>query len=349
MENCGVELKICKDMSVKISFVVPVYNVEAYVARCLESIVGQTYRNIEIVVVNDGSTDGSLAIVRRYEAEDARIKVVDQPNQGLSAARNAGMEQASGDYLWFVDSDDYVAADACERIVRELQAQTYDLLVVGRYRFWEDGDRVYDRVGWGESPVEGKRYLTEAIDRGMFMASACNKIVRSAFVRKHSFCFQRGLLHEDLYFTCQCLLQARAVVAVEHPCYFYRQDRAGSIVSSIKERDKDVLKTVELLERYVATVDPGLLDAYSFKVLIYGWVSQTVCFKYPSKKPFSRWANRIVRDILQDERYRKYVRYFAYSKHVEFKWKLSAWLSLNCYPLFVCLIYGYFNLKNIFR
>lgn len=335
--------------SAKISFIVPVYNVEAYLARCLDSIVGQTYRDIEIVVVNDGSTDGSLAIVRRYEAADARIRVVDQPNQGLSAARNAGMELASGDYLWFVDSDDYIAADACERIVRELQAQAYDMAIVGRYRFWEDGDRIYDPVSWGETAVDGKRYLTETIDRGIFMASACNKIVRSAFVREHAFSFQRGILYEDLYFTFQCLLQAREVAVVEYPCYFYRQDRAGSIISSIKERDKEVLETIGLLERYVAAVDPGLLETHSFKVLIYGWVGNAVCFKYPSKKPFSRRANRIVRDILQDQRYRKYVRYFAYSKHVEFKWKLSAWLSLNCYPLFVCLIYGYFNLKNILR
>jgi len=333
----------------KISVIVPVYNVETFLPQCLDSIVGQTYRNIEVVVVNDGSTDGSLKIVRAYEARDPRIKVVDQENQGLSAARNAGMAQASGDYFWFVDSDDYIALDACERIVHELQVQPYDLVIVERYRFWEDGSKVYDKVSWGESVTEGKCYLAESIGLGIFTASSCNKIIRSSFVKQHSFCFQRGILYEDLYFTFQCLLQAGSVVVVEHPCYFYRQNRAGSIISSIKAQDKDVLKTVALLENYVAEVAPELLDAYFFKVLIYSWVANAVCFKYPQKKPFDRQANRIVKDILADERYRKYVRYFAYSKQVEFKWKLSAWLSLNCYPLFVCFIYVYFNSKNIFR
>ncbi|MDE6445711.1 MAG: glycosyltransferase [Alistipes sp.] len=336
-------------IDVKISFVVPVYNVEAYVAQCLDSIVGQTYPNIDIVVVNDGSTDGSLEIVRAYAAKDSRIKVVDQQNQGLSAARNAGMEHASGDYLWFVDSDDYVAPDACERIVSVLRSQSCDVLAVGRYRFWEDGRCVYDPISWGVCAVDGRTYLTETIIRGIFTASACNKVVRTDFVKHHSIRFRPGILYEDLYFTFQCLLQAENVALVEEPFYFYRQNRAGSIINSIKERDKDVLETVGLLERYVAETAPELSDAHFFKVLIYGWVANAVCFKYPQRKPFSRRANRIVKDVLRDERYRKYVRYFATSKHAEFKWRLPAWLSLHCYPLFVALVYGYFKFKNIFR
>ena len=333
----------------KISIIVPVYNVELYLAQCLDSIVGQSYHNIEIVVVNDGSTDGSLDIIRAYEAKDNRIIVVDQKNQGLSVARNVGMEQSTGDYLWFIDSDDYIAIDACERVVCELQSQSYDLLILGRYRFWAGDSKFYDKVSWGVLRLDGRGYLTEAITQGLFTASACNKIVRSAFVKRYSFRFQPGILYEDLYFSCQCLLLAEHVLLLEYPCYFYRQNRAGSIVCSIKERDKDVLKTIELLENYVEVVDSGLLNTYAFKVLIYGWVANAVCFKYPQMKPFSRKANRIVKDILRDARYRKYVCYFAYSDGVEFKWRLPAWLSLHCYPLFVCLVYGYFHLKNILK
>ena len=336
-------------MDIRISFVVPVYNVEAYVVQCLESIIGQTYPNIEIIVVNDGSTDGSSGIVRAYETKDSRIKVFDQENQGLSAARNAGMEQASGDFLWFVDSDDYIASDACERIVDALRSQSCDLLILGRYRFWEDGRRAYDKISWGVSSADGRTYLTETIPRGIFTASACNKVIRADFVNRHSIRFQPGILYEDLYFTFQCLLQAGDVTLLEEPFYFYRQNRAGSIICTIKERDKDVLETVGLLENYVAEVAPELLDAHFFKVLIYEWVANAVCFKYPQKKPFSRRANRIVKDILQDERYRKYVCYFACSGRTGLKWRFAAWLSLHCYPLFVVLVYGYFKFKNIFR
>ena len=109
------------------------------------------------------------------------------------------------------------------------------------------------------------------------------------------------------------------------------------------------VKTIGLLENHAAAVDPGLLEEHSFKLLVYSWVANAVCFKYPQKKPFSRRANRIVKDILHDERYRKYVRYFAGSAQAEFKWRLSAWLALHCYPLFVVLIYGFYKFKNIFR
>ena len=102
----------------KISIIIPVYNVENYLAECLNSVVNQTYRNIEIIIVNDGSTDNSFSIIQQYQLQDERIKIINQENQGLSAARNAGMKVASGEYLWFVDSDDYVAINACEEFVK---------------------------------------------------------------------------------------------------------------------------------------------------------------------------------------------------------------------------------------
>ena len=104
----------------KISIIIPVYNVENYLAECLNSVVNQTYRNIEIIIVNDGSTDNSFSIIQQYQLQDERIKIINQENQGLSAARNAGMKVASGEYLWFVDSDDYVAINACEEFVKHL-------------------------------------------------------------------------------------------------------------------------------------------------------------------------------------------------------------------------------------
>lgn len=136
---------------------------------------------------------------------------------------------------------------------------------------------------------------------------------------------------------------------LEQPFYFYRQNRNDSIVNTIKERDKDVLRTVVLIEDNATLIAPKLINEYYFKVLIYSWVANAVCFKYPQKQPCNKNANKIVQDIIRDKRYNKYVRYFAYSKNVEFKWKLSAWLSLNCYPLFILFIYSYFNLKRIFK
>lgn len=334
----------------KISIVIPVYNVENFLVKCLDSVVKQTYQDIEIIIVNDGSTDQSYSILQRYLVKDKRIKVINQENQGLSAARNVGMENVSGEYVWFVDSDDYIAIDACEKIVDKLNSKPFDLLFLGRYRVW-DKCKLYDRVSWeGEKIETGEQYLLGAVAHNIFTASACNKIIKTSLLKEYNIYFEQGVLYEDLYFVFKCLLHADCVTTLEQALYFYRQNRQDSIINTIKERDKDVLKTIEFIENYVNQVGKQqFLDEYYLKVLVYSWVSNAVCFKYPSKMPFSRRANRIVRDIINDVRYNKYVYYFAYSKNVEFKWKLPAWLSLNCYPLFVFFIFTYFNLKKIFR
>ena len=103
-------------MQPKISVIIPVYNVEKYLRECLDSIVNQTFKDIEIICVDDGSTDKSLEILREYEQKDKRIIVISQPNKGVSTARNIGMQQATGKYMMFVDSDDYITQNACELI-----------------------------------------------------------------------------------------------------------------------------------------------------------------------------------------------------------------------------------------
>ena len=137
----------------KISIIIPVYNVEGYLVECLNSVVNQTYRDIEIIIVNDGSTDSSFSIIQQYQLQDERIKIINQENQGLSAARNAGIKKVSGEYIWFVDSDDYITIDACEKIVEKLKQNNYDLLIVGRFRFGKDY-KEYDKISWGVDEIK---------------------------------------------------------------------------------------------------------------------------------------------------------------------------------------------------
>ena len=115
---------------VKFSIIVPVYNVEKYLNRCLESIINQTYSNIEVIIVNDGSKDNSLKICERFKNKDERIILIDQVNCGVSIARNNGLKEASGDYVIFVDSDDWIEKDACEKISKILEKQKFDLIIM---------------------------------------------------------------------------------------------------------------------------------------------------------------------------------------------------------------------------
>lgn len=123
-------------MNPLISVIVPVYNTEKYLRKCLDSICGQTYRSLEILCVNDGSTDGSAAILEEYAAKDNRIKVIIQANGGLSAARNTGLEHATGEWIMGVDSDDYIDCDTIEKVLNEDSLKA-DVIVFGYQSFWE--------------------------------------------------------------------------------------------------------------------------------------------------------------------------------------------------------------------
>ena len=128
-------------MKRKYSVIVPVYNVEKYINECLSSLINQTYKNIEIVVINDGSSDNSLSLIEEYSRIDDRIRVIDQKNMGLGYTRNVGIDNAVGDYILFVDSDDYISLNTCEEIEAVLSYNNeVDIIVLGRYRF---ADEVY--------------------------------------------------------------------------------------------------------------------------------------------------------------------------------------------------------------
>lgn len=123
-------------MKRKYSIIVPVYNVEKYINECLSSLINQTYKNIEIVVINDGSSDNSLSLIEEYSRIDDRIRVIDQKNMGLGYTRNVGIDNAVGDYILFVDSDDYISLNTCEEIEAVLSYNNeVDIIVLGRYRF----------------------------------------------------------------------------------------------------------------------------------------------------------------------------------------------------------------------
>ena len=169
----------------KISVIVPIYNVEKYLAECIDSIIGQTYKNIEIILVDDCSKDSSGKIADEYAIKDDRIKVIHKPNGGLSDARNAGMEIATGDYLMFVDSDDYLFPNSCEVLLNKIQKEDADYVIGNYINCDEDGTL------W-EKPVFNKdKYKTFKLDIKDYTdsfyimnSSACNKIFRHEFIKK---------------------------------------------------------------------------------------------------------------------------------------------------------------------
>ncbi|TYQ15974.1 UNVERIFIED_CONTAM: Glycosyltransferases involved in cell wall biogenesis [Acetivibrio alkalicellulosi] len=220
-------------MSIEISIVVPVYNVEMFLQRCVKSLKDQTYKNIEIILVDDGSPDNCPRICDDYAKKDERIRVIHKKNGGLSDARNAGLKEAKGEYVLFVDSDDYIDIDACERFERVIAlAPIKPEIVVGNARRVEK-DKVIEMAHKFNSKsvaVNGEEYLKKELKLNtMYMAAWLNMYNRDFLISNNLF-FKYGLIHEDEQFTPRVFLKAKKVIGTDITFYNYII-RDGSITT----------------------------------------------------------------------------------------------------------------------
>lgn len=215
----------------KISVIVPVYNVENYVADCIESICAQTYVNIEILLVDDGSTDESGKICESYAKKDERIRVIHKKNGGLSDARNAGIREAVGKWYTFIDSDDYIALDAIERLYHAAVSTKSDLAISNMTRVYEDGEKeIFYKPYPCETVLKGNdRFLT------LKQPSVCNKLFRAELFK--DVLFPKGKYYEDTFVYHILIYRANQAVCTGAEGYFYRE-RRGSILDGEKYNDK---------------------------------------------------------------------------------------------------------------
>lgn len=215
-----------------ISVIVPIYNVEKYLSRCIDSILAQTYQNFELILVNDGSTDNSGQICDAYLKKDERIEVLHKANGGLSDARNAGIEKARGAYFLFVDSDDYIAADMLERLYGGLIRENADLAMCGFQAVDESGASVVDMSSAG---LKSGSYNKDDIFEESGRADGWNYIVAwNKLYKKKLFDtvrFEKGKLHEDEFIFHLILDQCKKIVVLEEKLYYYLQ-RAQSITTN---------------------------------------------------------------------------------------------------------------------
>ncbi|MBE6602909.1 MAG: glycosyltransferase [Ruminococcaceae bacterium] len=251
------------------SIIVPVYKVEDYIEKCVHSLTSQTFKDIEIILVDDGSPDNCPAKCDELAGRDSRIRVIHKENGGLSDARNAGLQVAQGEYVMFVDSDDYIAEDSCANFA-QYAVKGYDVLV---------GEAL---VEGGECPLKhiecsdvmsGQEYLKKAVSAGKAPMAAWLNVIRREFLIENDIAFKCGILHEDEQFTPRMLIKAKSVVLTGAVFYHY-MIREGSITTKKDKRKNatDFYSTcLELEEIYKSIEDielkTALLDSLSEKYL----------------------------------------------------------------------------------
>lgn len=209
------------------SIIIPVYNVENYLERCLESVIGQNYHDFEVILINDGGTDKSAEICDRFAKNDNRIRVIHQENRGVSMARNVGISSAKGDYLMFLDSDDYISSDALESLSRFADNEV-DVII---------GDGISERSNHrlrhdiNITVSDGKSFLKKAIAEDVIPMVVWLHIYRNQFVKDNQLQFMPNVLHEDEEFVPRAFLCANKVVNT-HICFYHYVVREGSITTA---------------------------------------------------------------------------------------------------------------------
>lgn len=220
-------------MSVSVSIIVPCYNVAAYLDQCMESLTGQSMEDIEIICVNDGSSDHTAEILRGWRNRDGRVRIIDQKNSGVSVARNSGMEAAVGEYIGFVDPDDMVERNMFQRLFTAAAEKDADVAVCGYHEFCDCGD--VDMPESGESPSAGffPEEKAEQFRRGTpwsrCAGTVWNKLIRRKLLEENGLRFVPGLRQgEDLYFCLMLLTFAPRLLTIPDRLYHYRRERPGS-------------------------------------------------------------------------------------------------------------------------
>lgn len=244
-----------------ISVIIPIYNVEKYLNKCVDSVLSQSFQDIEVILVDDGSPDQCPKICDEYEQKDKRVKVIHKENGGLSDARNAGIKLAVGKFVMFLDSDDFwEGTESLEKCISILEKQPdLELLFFDALRYYENenkkvfGDKLLDRNKIKDkSKAEVLEYLIEIDD---VRVSACTKILNREFLLKNNLFFKKGILSEDIEWFLRVILYCNSFDYINLPFYIYRKKREGSITNTIgKKNIIDILTTIKIANNRIETI-----------------------------------------------------------------------------------------------
>lgn len=247
-----------------VSLIVPVYNVELYVEKCIKSLINQSYNNLEILLIDDGSSDKSGDICEQYQKKDPRIKVFHKINGGLSDARNYGLKHAAGDYIFFVDSDDWIELDSIEKLLKYAQKVNADIVCYGINDYV--GENIETKRGSSECKlITGKEALYLLVEKGDDVGIvAWNKLYKKKLFENIE--FEKGKINEDVFFTPKIISFAERVGIINYYGYNYVKNRTGSICNkSLSEKNMDAIDAFLSNSYFFEGRDHYMADIYKLK------------------------------------------------------------------------------------
>lgn len=260
----------------EVSVIVPIYNIASYLEECVQSVLAQTFKDFELLLIDDGSQDNSGALADALACKDDRIRVFHKENGGLSDARNYGMKNATGKYIQFIDGDDFIASQLLEKCVGRLNETGADMVIFDFFQYYEKtgtreaicniyrDDRTYILA-------ENKAMMTRIAN------AAWNKMYRRSLFSTTGILYPKGYYYEDLGTTYRLLAMAKAIVFVNEPLYNYRKDRPGNITGDFNGKVMHILDMVQLL---VSFYKQNHLDRqYAQELMYVGCINIMECLK----------------------------------------------------------------------
>lgn len=312
----------------KISVIVPVYKVEAYLDKCISSIVNQTYQNLEIILVDDGSPDNCPAMCDAWAERDSRIKVIHKPNGGLSDARNAGMTIATGELIGFVDSDDWISPDMYRILYESMMTSGSDIAACGVQMVWEDGSPDQPLTKPGCCVLDTEEAMRALIEESWLKQPVWYKLYKTELVKNIP--FPVGKYHEDVFWSYQAIGKAQKVSVIDTVGYYYLQRGASIMGAGYSLKRLDALEArVQRLE-YLQENFPALLPIERKNLLFFCFYSMQAAMRYLQGEDLAVAEGRIYSTIhdlkLLDTPETLTNRQFVWVKMARYSIRATCWL-----------------------
>lgn len=332
-----------------ISLIIPVYNVALYLERCLKSIEIVFSLGCEVIIVNDGSTDSSQEIIDSYVRQHPSVISIFQKNKGLSAARNTGLKYATGEYIWFIDSDDFINSIEFYRIIDDFKYKNIfpDIIVLGRVEEFSSYAMKVPRHIIKCDFISGQDYFMKSINNGSFRTNVWDKLFKKSLIDHYQIRFVEGLLYEDMFFCLNAFMFAENISVFPYYPYHYIHYNNASITKQVRKKDLDVLRFIQQAFNFINRGNFAFnVSSKEFQLLIFMWVSSCLMNKYAYLSFFDEEAKFVVQEVLNDEIFMNSVKYCSRNK-VGFRHIFFAKLLLFSPTIYKVVLHGALKIQRI--
>lgn len=331
---------------IRLSIIIPVYNVEKFLLKCLKSVESLINLRHEVIIVNDGSSDNSRSIIESFVEEHPSVKYISQANLGLSGARNAGLREATGEYIWFIDSDDYIEEKETKKLIDNINNTNSDIIVFGRKEEYQSYDiSIPPIIIYKEYPT-GCDYFLSAIRNSTFRTNVWDKIFKKSLIDSHQLKFEEGLLYEDMLFCLQAFMFAGTITVLPYFPYHYVKYNNNSITNLVREKDLDVIEFVRRAYCFMGKNSfPITINTKEFQILIFNWVSSCLMNKY-AYLSLKDIAAKYIFDKVRSNIYFRYTLFYCSRRNVGIRQKVFANLLLSFPTLYKLTLQASLMLKH---